>query len=321
MKELRILYKVIVGIVGTAWLAVQPAAGQVNGDRYNTYYSDRTIQHKATGTTKNKWFQTREATGMSASAKAMDTFNDEVWSFNVYGRDVQAAHTFTDTLYVHKGSSVTLNLPTVMSGDNQNSVQNSAQKYQRWYNLVTDGLFRTGNTRNNQVQDLLTPSNGTVFRLANGYVGGHDLLTSGRNSSSIMGNANFYYPMDEQFEQWDVENGEYGNAMYLVACDLSGYMDFTNIFVEGQSGRLSFMPNRGNPIEPTLSLRAVYVIVGVDDVDAEDDFPDNPDFWTKGHGRLLSTEYREATPPERSFWKNMTSLSLATIFPTTRTRW
>ena len=110
MKELRILYKVIVGIVGTAWLAVQPAAGQVNGNRYNTNYSDRTIQHKATGTTKNKWFQTREATGMSASAKAMDTFNDEVWSFNVYGHDVQAAHTFTDTLYVHKGRSVTLNL-------------------------------------------------------------------------------------------------------------------------------------------------------------------------------------------------------------------
>lgn len=116
MKELRILYKVIVGIVGTAWLAVQPAAGQVNGNRYNTNYSDRTIQHKATGTTKNKWFQTREATGMSASAKAMDTFNDEVWSFNVYGHDVQAAHTFTDTLYVHKGRSVTLNLPTVSNG-------------------------------------------------------------------------------------------------------------------------------------------------------------------------------------------------------------
>lgn len=141
MKELRILYKVIVGIVGTAWLAVQPAAGQVNGNRYNTNYSDRTIQHKATGTTKNKWFQTREATGMSASAKAMDTFNDEVWSFNVYGHDVQAAHTFTDTLYVHKGRSVTLNLPTVSNGGDQNS----AQKYQRWYNLVTDGLFRTGN--------------------------------------------------------------------------------------------------------------------------------------------------------------------------------
>ena len=50
MKELRILYKVIVGSVGTAWLAVQPAAGQVNGNRYNTNYSDRTIQHKATGT-------------------------------------------------------------------------------------------------------------------------------------------------------------------------------------------------------------------------------------------------------------------------------
>lgn len=274
MKELRILYKVIVGIVGTAWLAVQPAAGQVNGNRYNTNYSDRTIQHKATGTTKNKWFQTREATGMSASAKAMDTFNDEVWSFNVYGHDVQAAHTFTDTLYVHKGSSVTLNLPTVSSSGEQNS----AQKYQRWYNLVTDGLFRTGNT-GNQVQDLLTPSSGTVYRLANGYVGGHGLL----GSSSIMYKANFYYPTNQQFGQWDVENGEYGNAMYVVACDLSGYMDFTNTFKEGQSGGLSFMPNRGNPIEPTLSLRAVYVIVGVDAVDAEDDFRDNPDFWTKGH--------------------------------------
>lgn len=188
MKELRILYKVIVGIVGTAWLAVQPAAGQVNGNRYNTNYSDRTIQHKATGTTKNKWFQTREATGMSASAKAMDTFNDEVWSFNVYGHDVQAAHTFTDTLYVHKGRSVTLNLPTVSNGGDQNS----AQKYQRWYNLVTDGLFRTGNTGDRQVQDLLTPSSGTVYRLANGYVGGHGLL----GSSSIMYNANFYYPTE-----------------------------------------------------------------------------------------------------------------------------
>ena len=125
MKELRILYKVIVGIVGTAWLAVQPAAGQVNGNRYNTNYSDRTIQHKATGTTKNKWFQTREATGMSASAKAMDTFNDEVWSFNVYGHDVQAAHTFTDTLYVHKGSSVTLNLLQSRARENKTVRRNT----------------------------------------------------------------------------------------------------------------------------------------------------------------------------------------------------
>ena len=294
MKELRILYKVIVGIVGTAWLAVQPAAGQVNGNRYNTNYSDRTIQHKATGTTKNKWFQTREATGMSASAKAMDTFNDEVWSFNVYGHDVQAAHTFTDTLYVHKGRSVTLNLPTVSNGGDQNS----AQKYQRWYNLVTDGLFRTGNTGDRQVQDLLTPSSGTVYRLANGYVGGHGLL----GSSSIMYNANFYYPTEGEFREWNVENGEYGNAMYVVACDLSGYMDFTNTFKEGQSGGLSFMPNnRNDPIEPTLSLRAVYVIVGVDDVDAEDDFRDNPDFWTKGHGRLLSTEYQGGNATGKKF--------------------
>lgn len=46
---------------------------------------------------------------MSASAKAMDTFNDEVWSFNVYGHDVQACPYLYDTLYVHKGRSVTLN--------------------------------------------------------------------------------------------------------------------------------------------------------------------------------------------------------------------
>lgn len=61
------------------------------------------------------------------------------------------------------------------------------------------------------------------------------------------------------------------------------------------------MPNRGNPIEPTLSLRAVYVIVGVDKVDAEKDFPDNPDFWTKGHGRLLSTEYQGGNATGKKF--------------------
>ena len=66
-------------------------------------------------------------------------------------------------------------------------------------------------------------------------------------------------------------------------------------------GGLSFMPNRGNPIEPTLSLRAVYVIVGVDDVDTEDDFRDNPDFWTKGHGRLLSTEYQGGNATGKKF--------------------
>lgn len=68
---------------------------------------------------------------------------------------------------------------------------------------------------------MLTPSSGTVYRLANGYVGGHGLL----GSSSIMYNANFYYPTEGEFREWNVENGEYGNAMYVVACDLSGYMD------------------------------------------------------------------------------------------------
>ena len=47
---------------------------------------------------------------------------------------------------------------------------------------------------------------------------------------------------------------------YIVACDASGYTDFTRSFSSGNGG--SF--RNGGYIEPTLSARAIYYIIGVD---------------------------------------------------------
>lgn len=205
-----------------------------------------TIQHKPA-----KWFDMREGNNY------VDTFNDELKMITSGDgkTQIQAAHTYVDTLYVKKGTPVELWLPTISRSKSQNSVQ----KYQRWYNYLTEGTFSTGNTESNQVQDLLTPEVGdytdvTAYRFTNGYVGGYGLM----GSSNIMYGATFYYPRDNQFN--GINNGEAGNDYYVVACDISGYTDFTEEFESGNGGNFS-----SDYIEPTLSLRVIYYIVGIGD--------------------------------------------------------
>ena len=204
------------------------------------------IQHKPA-----KWFDMREGNNY------VDTFNDELKMITSGDgkTQIQAAHTYVDTLYVKKGTPVELWLPTISRSKSQNSVQ----KYQRWYNYLTEGTFSTGNTESNQVQDLLTPEVGdytdvTAYRFTNGYVGGYGLM----GSSNIMYGATFYYPRDNQFN--GINNGEAGNDYYVVACDISGYTDFTEEFESGNGGNFS-----SGYIEPTLSLRVIYYIVGIGD--------------------------------------------------------
>ena len=198
------------------------------------------IQHKAA-----KWYT------MRSGSNFVDTFDDEHPMFTNAGVDIQSAHTYVDTLYVKKGSSVSLWLPTISSSRGQSS----AQKYQRWYNYLTEGTFATGLTGGNNVNDILTPKSGTtVYRFQNGYVGGANLI----GSSSITYGADFYYPEDNEYSS--ILNGNAGNDYYVVGCDISGYTDFTDNFSSGQGG--SF----GNSyMEPTLSLRVLYYIVGIDD--------------------------------------------------------
>lgn len=254
------------------WPAVD-ALGQVPGDKYNEDSASVKITHKAA-----KWFDLRS--GISEAAKAMDTFDDETKMFTLQDgtTEVQAAHTYLDTIYVHKGTSVSLEIPDKLKDPNY-----SIKSYQRWHSFRTDGTYRTRNMDPNQVWDLLTPADGisgTSYRYANGYVG----YPKGANLYKV----NFYVPTDEEFKAWFGEGAakKYDNNFYLVACDVSSYNDYTKNFDKTTPSKFSFGPQSdGNTYEPTLTHRVLFYIVTVDGRE-QDDSPT----WTNGMGRLVGKE-------------------------------
>lgn len=263
------IYKKKILFLVSAILCVSSALGQIN----NTYRNN-SVQHKY----PNKWYTIRNNSGMSQASKDMDTFDDETSSFkNTYtNKDIQAAHTYIDTLYVKKGESVTLYLPLISNGQNQLS----AQAYQRWYNFITEGTFSY--TSRNTTYDIVS-FNSTAYRFANGYVGG---VNTGLGNN-YLDRITFTYPTDAQYNTYvqnDFKNGSAGNKYYIVACDASGYTDFTRSFSSGNGG--SF--RNGGYIEPTLSARAIYYIVGVDGRGGADE----TEMWKNGYGRLASSEYQ-----------------------------
>ncbi len=254
------------------WPAVE-AWGQVPGDKYNEDSASVKITHKAA-----KWFDLRS--GISEAAKAMDTFDDETKMFKLQDgtTEVQAAHTYLDTIYVHKGTSVSLEIPDKLKDPNY-----SIKSYQRWHSFRTDGTYRTRNKGANQVWDLLTPADGisgTSYRYANGYVG----YPKGANLYKV----NFYVPTDDEFEAWFGEGAatKYDNNFYLVACDVSSYNDYTKNFDKTNPASFSFNPQSdGKTYEPTLTHRVLFYIVTVDGRE-RDDSPT----WTNGMGRLVGKE-------------------------------
>lgn len=203
---------------------------------YEPNVIDASITHKPA-----KWH------GMRGEGEFTDTFDKTQMVESGDGKtDIQATHTYVDTLYVKKGSQVSLWLPTIARSQDQNSTR----YYQRWYNYLTEGTFATGLTGDDKVNDLLTPRENTfVTRFKNGYVGGSNSLVEG----SITYGADFYYPKDDEFNTYNKlgQSGQSANDHYIVACDLSGYTDFVE--------------KDGTYTEPTLGLRVLYYIVGIDD--------------------------------------------------------
>lgn len=276
MKTNNLIYKAL-SLVALLCLGQTAAWAQSINNNYRNY----TIQHKSA-----KWYKMRATIG--ESAKALDTFNDDEKMFrNDYtGTEIQAAHTYYDTLYVRKGDDVTLTLPLVSQSYNASSnKQVSAQAYQRWYNFVTEGTFSY--TQYYGTQDILSPSS-NCLRYANGYVAG----TAVNNVS--MATVTFHYPTDNEYSSYSMnglKNGSAGNNYYLVACDASGYLDFTS---DGTKG--NFSSNNGW-YEPTLSLRAVYYIIGVDDRGGADE----TEGWKNGMGRLENAAYRGGDGTNKKF--------------------
>lgn len=279
MKTNNLIYKALSLV---ALLCLGQTAAWAQSISINNSYRNNTIQHK-----QAKWYNLRETIG--ESAKALDTFNDDEKMFrNKYtGTEIQAAHTYYDTLYVRKGKDVTLTLPLVSQSYNASSnKQVSAQAYQRWYNFVTEGTF-SYTQQYYGTRDILSPSS-NCRRYANGYVAG----TAVNNVS--MATVTFHYPTDNEYSSYrrnGFDNGSAGNNYYLVACDASGYLDFTS---DGTKG--SFSSNNGW-YEPTLSLRAVYYIIGVDDRGGADE----TEGWKNGMGRLENAAYRGGDGTNKKF--------------------
>lgn len=250
-----------------------------------------TIRHKHA-----KWYEIRE--GVSEAAKDMDTFDDENRMFEMElstGTYIQAAHTYIDTIYVHKGSTTLLTLPEIQTSENLGSIPT----YQRWYSYRTDGTFRTNQTGSGVVYDLLTPyGNKTAYRFQNGYVGNPMTGTSYYLTDNLY-QMNFYYPEDNEFETWFPNATDRDNNWYIVACDVSCYTDYTERFDAESSKNSTFYNNytQNDPYEPTLSHRVLFYIVGVDGREGyATDQPGTSGYnWYNGYGRLKRTEYQGGT--------------------------
>lgn len=266
----NLLLLVMLVAVHSAW------AQKVIGNKYKENYSSYTITHKAA-----KWYDLR--TNISTAAKNMDTFDDDKPMFMMQDgkTQIQAAHTYMDTIYAHKGSSVLLEIPDKLN-DNLR-----VESYQRWYSFRTDGTFRTLNTDDNAVWDLLTPKDSnTYYRFSNGYVG--------KPAGSNFYKAVFYIPTDEEFKAWFGEDAanKYDNNYYLVACDVSAYTDYTKNFSSSSSSS-SFPNKNGQPTyEPTLVHRVLFYIVAVDGRDNDDGATST---WKNGMGRLKDAAYQGGT--------------------------
>lgn len=214
-------------------------------------YPIGTIKHKPA-----KWYDIRDNIGMSQAAKDMDTFDDDEKMFspednpfiaNYPEKEIQAAHTYIDTIYMHKGTSITLTLPDYLNSNF------SIKSYQRWYSFRTGKTFETRYHKSDpaKVWDLLTPTDlgDDVYRLKNGYVG--NPLKAGNPAYKM----DFYFPTDEEFGLWfntSIDGNTPGrdNNWYVVVCDVSTYKDYTS-----DETKLE---------EPTLSHRILYYICAVE---------------------------------------------------------
>lgn len=215
------------------------------------FYEERdlaTIQHKPA-----KWYDQR------AGGNYVDTFDDEVATDGkkgmIHSGDgttlIQAAHTLVDTIYMHRGETVTLTLPDRLDKDY------SIKTYQRWYDFRTEKTFEVNNhSVEGAPYDLLTPNNGlTGYRFSNGYVGSP---LAGTGAGNVLSSMSFYYPKTTETDSWF--GTDYDDSWFLVACDVSGYTDYTQSYSD-DSKNSDFSTSY---YEPTLSHRIIYYICAID---------------------------------------------------------
>lgn len=234
------------------------------------YYNNVRKNNEVTTKTKTKWYYLREMEGLKPSIP--DRFEkDAIFTITVDGsnQQVQASHVLIDTIYMHKGSKIKLSLPE----RSPDEINYTIRSYQRWYNLKTGNTFDVGSVENSgfysPIRDLLYP---TVYqtvdnikprRFKNGYIG--NPLVSENNDLPLALDMDFNYPTEEQYTTFNNAGYEVNpdNNEYLVACDVSGYTDYSEKFE--LKTKHSFTSASSTLIyAPTLSLRVIYYVRAID---------------------------------------------------------
>ncbi len=281
---------------GSAW-------AQVTGDQYSTSFtptggsaisntSTITIQHHPA-----MWYSFRSE--LTEEQKKLDTFDDDGgMTKTINGTEIQAAHVYVDTIYMHKGDTIHLVLPYTDDLNESSSSFFDLINYFRWFDYKTDGLYNCNiSGSGGTIYDLLTPtlSSETGYRFANGYVSGtFNNTTSGLYPNTRLKFMTFYYPTDTEFNSISSSNTFNGgnNDYYLVACDVSSYMDFAPLTTDRSNSRVFAFGSNDGYYEPTLSARTIFYIVGVDDVDtSKEDLPDG----LQNYINLKNTTYQGGT--------------------------
>ena len=274
MKTNNLIYKAL-SLVALLCLGQTAAWAQ----RIDTNYMNSEVRHK-----QAKWFNMRSS--LSQPAKDLDTFNDTlIWYPSPTGIDIQATHVYYDTLYVRKGSEVGLTLTLPLIHSNRDNI--STQAYQRWYNFLTEKPFgyttTTGGGRpTTQWNNIIMTPNNDCRLYSNGYVTGTSV------NGQRMWDVTFKYPSDTDYQEYvrnGFSNGDAGNNYYVVACDASGYLDFN-------------VPNNTNSFtEPTLGIRVIFYIIGVDGRGGADE----TEGWKNGMGRLENAAYQGGDGTNKKF--------------------
>lgn len=249
MKKKNILYLYLLPFL-LAFAFAGSALGQGNGKIDDTYAGQK-VFHK-----KPKWYERVKVDALSEVERwdvfdADENTNPPFLLSPTVPDTLQAAHELIDTIYVHKGSYVNLDLPFHHSSS---PYKCSISSYQRWFNYRTGKTFAVeGNCG-----DLLKPtnSNQTVYRVTNGYIG-QPLVDVGQTYT--VRQMTFYYPTDEEFSSMkkdDLQNNDY----HVVACDVSLYEDFRKDYSETHPDSTF----KNTWYEPTLSGRMIYIIMPIE---------------------------------------------------------
>lgn len=248
MKKKNILYLYLLPFL-LAFAFVGSALGQGNGTIDNTHAGQK-VFHK-----KPKWYERVNVDAISGLDRgdlfdADESTNPPFLLYPTVPDTLQAAHELIDTIYVHKGSYVTLDLPFHHSTSNKSSISS----YQRWFNYRTGKTFAVNEDRG----DLLKPTikEQTVYRVTNGYIG-QPLVGVGQEKT--VRQMTFYYPTDNEFSNIKTEDLQ-NNDYHVVACDVSLYEDFRKDYSETHPDSIF----KNTWYEPTLSGRMIYIIMPIE---------------------------------------------------------